>query len=78
MNPKRVPKTGPRGGTTTISKTGMMRKAVNLHHEDWERLRKRAFEERRPASELVREALRRYFETEEGGAKGRGTGQDRS
>ncbi len=58
---KRLPEAGPRGGKTTISKSGMVRKAIYLHHDEWEQLRRRSYEENRPASDIVRESLRLYF-----------------
>jgi len=57
----RPPKVGPRGGQSTISRTGLIRKAVYLHPDEAEALRKRAFEERRPASEIIRQLLREYL-----------------
>jgi hypothetical protein len=57
----KLPAVGPRGGTTTISKSGMMRKALNLHYDEWEALRRAAYLQNRPASDIVREALRSYF-----------------
>lgn len=59
------PEIGPRGGKTTISKSGMMRKAINLHHDEWEKLRWLSYQENRPASDIVREALRMYFRATE-------------
>jgi len=56
---------GPRGGKSTISATGMIRKAVYLHPDEAEALRRRAFEERRPASEIIRELLRQYLGIED-------------
>jgi predicted DNA-binding protein len=41
----------------------MMRKAINLHHEEWETLRRLSYEENRAASDIVREALRLYFKS---------------
>jgi hypothetical protein len=56
---------GPRGGKSTISATGMIRKAVYLHPDEAEALRRRAFEERRPASEIIRQLLRHYLGIED-------------
>jgi hypothetical protein len=53
--------TGPRGGETTVSKSGMVRKTLWLHGDEAEVLRERAFQERRAESEIVREALRRLL-----------------
>jgi hypothetical protein len=49
---------GPRGGTTTINKSGMVRKTMWFNEDEAEALRLRAFKERRAESEIVREALR--------------------
>jgi len=43
----------------------MIRKAVYLHPDEAEALRRRAFEERRPASEIIRELLRQYLGIED-------------
>jgi hypothetical protein len=57
--------TGPRGGETTVSKSGMVRKTLWLHGDEAEALRLRAFNDRRPESEIVREALRAYLGIED-------------
>lgn len=49
---------GPRGGTTTVSASGMVRKTLWLHADEAEALRLKAFKERRAESEIMREALR--------------------
>jgi hypothetical protein len=54
-------KIGPRGGKTTVTSTGMVRKALFLYEEEAEALRVLAFEERRPESELMREAIHGYL-----------------
>lgn len=59
------PQTGPRGGETTISKSGMVRKTLWLHGDQAEALRLRAFKDRRAESEIVREALRRLLGIED-------------
>jgi hypothetical protein len=60
---KKRPLLGPRGGQTTVSPTtGLMKKAMYLYHDEWEQLRRHSYEENRPASDIVREALRLYFE----------------
>lgn len=58
---KKKPMRGPRGGRYTVTKTGLVRKTFNLHRDEWQALRRRAFEEERPASEIVREMLREYL-----------------
>jgi hypothetical protein len=59
------PTTGPRGGETTVSKSGMVRKTLWLHGDEAEALRERAYHERRAESEVVREALRGYLGIED-------------
>ncbi len=59
-------KTGPRGGTTTISKSGaLVRKTIWLHPDEAEALRQAAFDERRSEAAIVRELLRRHFKLED-------------
>jgi hypothetical protein len=52
---------GPRGGKTTVSASGMVRKTLWLHGDEAEALRERAYRERRAESEIMREALRRLL-----------------
>lgn len=61
-NKRRV---GPRGGETTISKTGMIRKCIWLHEDEAEALRYKAFRERRTESDILREGLRRVLQLED-------------
>lgn len=56
---------GPRGGTTTVSASGMVRKTLWLHSDEAEALRLKAFKERRAESEIMREALRRVLGIED-------------
>lgn len=56
---------GPRGGETTISKTGMIRKTLWLHPDEAEALRQKAFHERRTEAEILREGLRRIVGLED-------------
>jgi hypothetical protein len=53
--------TGPRGGKTTVTKTGLVRKTFWLHRDEEKALRLRAFEDQRSESEIVREALRQIL-----------------
>lgn len=55
------PTEGPRGGKTTVTKSGLIRTVVYLHPDERDALRRAAFEEDRPASEIMREALRRHL-----------------
>jgi len=54
-------RTGPRGGKTTQTETGMVRKTIWLYEDEAEALRREAFEGRRSESDIVREALRRFL-----------------
>jgi hypothetical protein len=56
---------GPRGGTTTVSKSGMVRKTLWLHGDEADALREKAYRERRAESEIMREALRRLLGIED-------------
>jgi hypothetical protein len=56
---------GPRGGETTVSKTGMIKKTLWLHLDEVEALRAKAFEERRTESDIIREGLRRILKLED-------------
>lgn len=62
---KKTPSTGPRGGETTVSKSGMVRKTLWIHGDEAEALRERAYKERIAESEIVRAALRRYLGIED-------------
>jgi hypothetical protein len=53
--------TGPRGGTTTITVGGHIRKTLYLGPEEAERLRQDAFSQRRRESDVLREIVRRYY-----------------
>ena len=57
--------TGPRGGTTTVTKSGLIRFVVYLHADERQALRRAAFEREVSASEIVREALRAYLDIED-------------
>lgn len=56
---------GPRGGKTTVSKSGMVRKTLWLHGDEAEALRELAYRERRAESDIMREALRRLLGIED-------------
>ena len=64
MKPKKTP-VGPRGGETTVTKSGMVRKTLWLHGDEAEALRERAFKDRRAEAEIVREALRAFLGIED-------------
>lgn len=54
-----------RRGGPPVSPRGLVRRVISLHVDEDEELRRRAFEERRPVTELVREAVRAYLEIED-------------
>ena len=62
------PPTGPRGGTTTITRSGMVKKNLWIPADEAEALRRKAFDERRSEADIVREGLRRvlFGDEEEG------------
>lgn len=51
------PSVGPRGGTTTRTEAGMVKKNMWISLEDYERLRRMAFETRKSEAELIRVGL---------------------
>lgn len=52
---------GPRGGTTTVTRTGMVKKNLWIPREMAEKLRTRAFDEHRSEAELIRQGLELLF-----------------
>jgi hypothetical protein len=54
-------RTGPRGGTTTVTSSGMVRKNLWISNEENEALRLRAFEERKSETQIIRSGLRRIL-----------------
>jgi hypothetical protein len=56
---------GPRGGKTTVTKSGLIRTVVYLHPDERKALRLASAEREQPASEIMREALRQYLGIEE-------------
>jgi hypothetical protein len=50
--------TGPRGGTTTVTKSGMVKKNLWIPQDEAEALREKAFHERRSEADIIREGLR--------------------
>jgi hypothetical protein len=49
---------GPRGGTTTVTKSGMVKKNLWIPRDEAEALREKAFNERRSEADIIREGLR--------------------
>jgi hypothetical protein len=64
--PKRAPLT-PRGGTTTVTGAGLARKTVYFSPEEWEAIRREAFETGAAYSDIVRQAVRRALSIPEPG-----------
>lgn len=58
-------KTGPRGGNTTVTAGGLLKKTIYLDSEEWEALRQKSFNEDRPISEIVRELIRHGLDLDE-------------
>lgn len=50
---------GPRGGKTTVTPGGLLKKTVYLDPEEWAALKKKSYEEDRPVSDILRELVRR-------------------
>ncbi len=65
MDTKDVPTEGPRGGKTTVTKRGLIRTVVYLHQDERKALKMAAAERDVPASEIMREALRRHLGIED-------------
>ena len=65
MGTKDIPTEGPRGGKTTVTKSGLIRTVVYLHQDERKALKLAAADRDIPASEIMREALRRYLEIED-------------
>ena len=63
--PKKTNSSGPRGGKTTVSASGMVRKTLWLHGDEAEALREKAYRDRRAESDIMREALRRLLGIED-------------
>ena len=49
------------GETATRTPGDFLRKQIYLRPDEWDALRKRAFDEERSHSDIVREALRKYL-----------------
>jgi len=56
---------GPRGGRTTVSKSGLVRKTLWIHEDENEALRQAAFDRRTSETEIVRRLLREHFQIED-------------
>ena len=65
--PKR-PKTAsltPRGGTTTVTGAGLVRKTLYFSPAEWEAIRREAYETGAPYTDIVRRAVRRALAIED-------------
>jgi hypothetical protein len=62
---RRPPTTGPRGGKTTVTKSGLARKTFALNLDEVRALRKDAYEQERTETDIVRTALRHYLDIED-------------
>jgi hypothetical protein len=58
-------RTGPMGGKTTVTARGLVRTVVYLHPDERKALKIAAVEREVAASEIMREALRRYLGIED-------------
>ena len=56
-----------RSGSTTVTKAGLHRKTVYFDDDEWEAIRRRAFEDDRAYTDVVRQAVRRYLALTQGG-----------
>lgn len=56
--PNKVVPIGPKGGKTTFTPGGLLKKTIYLDSQEWEALRKKSYGENRPISELIRELIR--------------------
>ncbi len=65
MSNNDIPTEGPRGGKTTVTKRGLIRTVVYLHQDERKALKMAAAERDVPASEIMREALRRHLGIED-------------
>jgi hypothetical protein len=53
---------GPRGGTTTVTQSGMVKKNLWIPRDEAEALRDKAYRERRSEADIIREGLRVVLE----------------
>jgi hypothetical protein len=56
---------GPRGGTTTVYESGLLRKTCYFYPEEWEAIRKAAFEQGASYADVIRAAVRDYLDVED-------------
>jgi hypothetical protein len=58
-------KRGPRGGESTVFESGLLRKTAYFNEDEWEAIRKRAFDEQVSFAQVIRDAVRSYFDMDE-------------
>jgi len=56
--PRKPRQEGPRGGKSTTTSGGLLKKTIYFDPEEWQALRKKSYEEEHPVSEIVRELVR--------------------
>ena len=61
----RKPKAGPRGGTTTVYESGLLRKTVYFNADEWEAIRRKSYQDGMSYAEVVRLAVRRLLKIED-------------
>ena len=59
--PRKATRLGPRGGETTVTPGGLTRISAYLDGEERDAVRRRAFEDDRSISDVIRSALRSYL-----------------
>jgi hypothetical protein len=61
MAPSKRPKASlsPRGGTTTVTGAGLVRKTLYFTPQEWAAIRRRSYETGEPYTGIVRRAVRR-------------------
>lgn len=56
---------GPRGGKTTVYKSGLQRKTCYFYEEQWEALRRAAHDQDTDVSKIIREAVSKYLKLDD-------------
>ena len=56
---------GPRGGTTTVSESGLVRKTIWIHEDENAALRRDAYEQHLPETEIIRRMIRERYGIED-------------
>ncbi len=56
---------GPRGGTSTVYESGLLRKTAYFYPEEWEAIRAEAYKRDVKYTEVIREAVRQHLGIEE-------------